>query len=433
MGKKVLALLTMATLLATLFAGCVGFAAEGEQVTVRVRSGWTEAGLPNWKDAIAKFEEEHPDIKIEIEYTPAGEDSMTKLRAEYVAGNPPDVVQAWKTFFNEFVDAGLVTNLNDAYEQYGWGEGVLMDGARSWCAPIADAANENADVYGVADYVNTSVIYYNKGVFDELGLTEPTNLEELIEVSNALRAGGKKAMVVVGNGNNFVDLLAKIQVQFTGLQYLLDVNAGTAKLTDEPMLKAMEVVQTLIDNEVIDKSSLTYREEDCVRELASGNAGMFAMHTSYDRQMLDAQALDPTFQYGIMKGILFTDDPVTEYSCTYGGCWMIPESSQVKEAATEFLFYIFGPEVSVGSAESGRITNMLAANANIGSEAIQTVVEYQLPNLGYDTFYLVDMVPGSVLTALVTGMQEMLEGNGNAMSALQGAQEAMDRVLADAE
>jgi raffinose/stachyose/melibiose transport system substrate-binding protein len=419
-----------------IFAGFV-FAGSGQQssaggdAVVKVRSGWAEGGLPNWPDAIAKYEASHPGVKISIEYTPAGEDSMAKLRAEFVAGNPPDIVQAWKTYFNEFVDAGLVEKLNDQYEKYGWKPGTLVDGARSWCAPIADAANANADVYGVADYINTSVFYYNTDLFRALGLKEPETLEELITVGKALRAAGKKPMLVTGNNANFVDLLAKIQVQFTGLQYLLDVNSGKAKLTDPPMQRAMKIAERLITEGIVDKSSMTYRSEDCWVEFAKGNAGIFNMHSADDRQIMNIQKQYPDFHYGIMKGVKFTDNPVAEYSCTYGGNWMIPVSSKVKPQAKEFLFYIFGEEVSKGSAASGRITNMLKSNGSIGSPAIQTVVQYQLPKLNYDTFYIIDMVPGSVLNALWAGMQQMLEGTAASETVLANAQRAMDQIIAE--
>jgi ABC-type glycerol-3-phosphate transport system substrate-binding protein len=158
---------------------------------------------------------------------------------------------------------------------------------------------------------------------------------------------------------------------------------------------------------------------------------MFDMHTSDDRQLRDIQKQYPNFHYGIMKGVKFTPNPVTEYSCTYGGNWMIPTSSKVKPQAKEFLFYIFGEEVSKGSAESGRITNMLKANASIGSPAIQTVVQYHLPKLNYDTFYIIDMVPGSVLNALWAGMQQMLQGSATAEAVLADAQRAMDQIISE--
>jgi ABC-type glycerol-3-phosphate transport system substrate-binding protein len=435
MRRTILVILVIFATTAMLFAGGKGEAASSggasQVTTVKVRSGWTAASIPHFAGAIERYETTHPGIKIDMEYTPAGEDSMSKLRAEFVAGNPPDVVQAWKYAFNEYVDEGLVENLNAEYDRFGWKSGVLAEGARSWCAPIPVAANPNADVYGVADYINTSVIFYNTDIFNQLNLREPTTLDELFAVSRAIRAAGKKPMVVVGGAGNFLDLFAKIQCQFTGLQYLIDVNLGKAKLTDSSMLRAMEIVDRLFKEGVVDRSCMTYDEMDCMRELARGNAAMYAMHTANDILLLNLQKEYPDFHYGIMRGVKFTDNPVTEYSCTYGGCWMVPKMSKVKPQAKEFLFYIFGEEVSKAAAAGGRITNMVRSNGNIASPAIQTVVQYQLPKLNYETFYLIDMIPGSVQMSLNSGLQEMLGGTGTPLRTLQNAQQVMDRILAD--
>jgi raffinose/stachyose/melibiose transport system substrate-binding protein len=404
------------------------------ETEVYVRSGWNEAALPQFPDAIAAYEESNPGIKINMEYTPAGDDSMAKLRAEFVAGNPPDVVQAWKTDFNEFVEQGLVVNLTDEYEERGWEEGtVLMGGARSWAAPLSEAANPDADVYGVADYLNTSVFFYNKIIFDELNLEEPTDIEELIDVAHALTEAGYRPLIGGGAKDNFTDLIAKIQVQITGLQYLIDLNNGDAKLTDEPMLKTMQIVERLINEGVVDPDVLTWDDHDCVAEMAKGTTGMFMMHTVYDKNLRDAQAESDKLDFAIMKGIKFVDDPVEMTSATYGGVWMVPTFSDVQDEAKDILFYLFGPEVSEKSAETGRITNMIEANHALSSETIKVVVDHQLPNLTNKSFYLIDMVPGAVLTSLLHGMQEMLQGNADAETVVENAQIEMDNVLADKE
>lgn len=429
MKRTILACFLVLTLVLT--TGILPAFAEGT-ATINVVTGWNEASFPNWPAAIAAYEADHPDVKVNIEYTPAGEDATTKIKAGLVAGNAPDIFQTWKVFFNDFVTAGYLTDLTDAYQQYGFVEGTLVNGCRNWCAPLMDAATADAHSYGVSDFICPSVFYYNTDLFKELGLSEPTDLQSLIDVSKKLTAAGYKALVVPGATDNFLDLLAKIQVQFTGLQYLLDVNAGKAKLTDAPMVDALNVLQTLITEGVIDPECLSYTEDDCVAAMANGKAGMFSMHSQFDSQLRAAQESNPNFHYSILKGVQFTQNPVTMYSCTFGGCWVIPEASPVKEQAKELLFYLFGEDVSKTSAsQGGRITGMLSANDGVGSEALKVCVENVLPNLSNDSYYLIDMLPGSVGTALRSGMQEMLQGNGTVESTLNQAQTAMDQILAD--
>lgn len=405
--------------------------ADGEQVVVHVRSGWTEVSLPNWADAIAIYEERNPGIRIDMEFTPLGEDSMAKLRAEFLAGNPPDVVQVWKTFFNEFVDAGLVVNLSAMYEQHGWVDGFLMPGARNWVAPLADAANPNAEAYGVADFTNTSVIFYNTDIFEELGLEQPTTMDELIYVANVISDADIMPMVIPGATGNILDFFAKVQVQFTDIQFLLDLNEGDAQFTDPPMVEAMQLVYYMFNEGVVDRRSITMTEEDAMAALATGAAAMYGMHTANDVNIAALQA-EFDFNYSIMRGIEFTANPTTMTAATFGGCWIVPTFSEVQAEAKDFLFYIFGEEVSRSSAaDAGRITNIVPANAYIVSETIHVVVDYQLPGLTNDSFYLIDMVPGSVLDALMAGLQGMLEGTMGYMEVLEEAQRAMNQVIAD--
>lgn len=429
MKNKFLCCLTALILLLTVSA--LPALAE-EQVTIHVVTGWNEASFPNWPAAIAAYEADHPNVKVEIEYTPSGEDATTKIKAGLIAGNAPDIFQTWKVYFNDFVSAGYLTDLTEAYETYGFVDGTLAGGCRNWCSSLNEAANASANTYGVSDFICPSVFFYNQNIFDELGLEEPTDLESLIAVSKKITEAGYKALVVPGATDNFLDLLAKIQTQFTGLQYLLDVNGDKAKLTDDVMVQAMNVLNTLIQEGVIDPECLSYTEDDCVAALASGKAAMFSIHSQFDSQLRLAQESNPDFRYSILKGIAFTENPVSMYSCTFGGCWVIPDASPVKEEAKELLFYLFGPEVSkTNASEGGRITGMLAANEGLGSEALKVCVENVLPTLSTDSYYLIDMLPGSVGTALRSGMQEMLQGTGNVESTLTNAQTVMDQILAD--
>ncbi len=401
---------------------------NGEEITLHVRTYWSEGSLPNWASAIEKYESEHPGIRVELEYSPAGTDTMSKLRAEFLSGDTPDVVQCPKTYFNEFVDSGLVENLNKEYEENGWVSGeVLVNGSRNWDAPLTEATNPDADVYGVADYINNSVIFYNTGIFEELGLAEPSTLDELLDCSKKLKDAGYKPMVAPGASGNIVDLLAAVQVQITGVQYLLDVNDGKAKLTDEPMQQAMAIIEKMIKEGVVDKSSLTYSEEDAISEFVSGKAAMYKMHTANNTTLMQASEANPDFHYSIMKGIKFVDNPVTETSCTYGGCWIVPTTSKHAEEAKDFLFYIFGPEVSEGSATEGRrITNMIQANSVLTDPAMKVVLDYQLPGLTNDSFYLLDMLSGTGLSALASGLQGMLEGTMTGTEALEQAQRLVE-------
>ena len=424
--KKILSIVLALVLMMSLVA--ITASAE-EPVTITVRSGWVEANLPNWRAKCAEFEAANPGIKIELEFTPAGEDSMAKLKAEFMSGSTPDIVQAWKTYFNEYVDAGLVLDISDVYESNGWKVPAIYGGVRAWCAALENARNDEAPVFGVPDFINTSVLFYNTKIFEKYNLKEPTNLDELVAVSKTLVENGVRPLAYPGAKNNVTDLYAKIQCQTAGLQTLLDINDGKDTFMNEGMLKAAQIVETLVKEGVLDPAFITYDEDQCVQAFARGEAAMFSMHTAYDKALKDAKAANPDFDYSIIKGVNFVDKPVVEYSATYGGCWMIPASTKYPDQAKKVLAFLFGSDMAAAASENGRITMFPEANKGITAPAIKVVVDNQLAKCSPESFYLIDMVPSKVLDNLKFGLQELISGNITPEQMMQEAQKTMDIVL----
>ena len=401
-------------------------------VTVYVRGAWNETMLPFMADQAKIFEQRNPDIKINVEFTPSGVDAIQKLRAEFISGQTPDVVQVWKTFFNEFVASDLVTEISDVYTQNGWTPGkTVYFGTRNWCEPIGDARNNAGNVYGVADYLFTSVIFYNTNIFKKLGLKEPTTLDELIAVSKKLKANGIRPMSYVGKSNNIVDVLAKIQVQTAGLQPLLDLNSGKAKLTDPPLLNAVKIFERMVKEGVLDPAFITYDDDMAAAGFAKGEAAMYSMHTALDPVLQNAKKADPTFDYSIIRGIKFVENPKVEVSATFGGCWIIPKASQHVAEAKKVLAFLLGEEsAKPNAAKAGRVTQFIAANSLITWPPIKVVTTYQLPKVTAESFYLVDMLPGKVLANLAAGLQELVLGHITAEQVMANAQAVEDDVRA---
>ena len=126
-----------------------------EPITMTVGIGWGESSLPNWEKLADQFEAENPGIKIELQWSAA---DMTKLQAQFMSGDAPDISQTWKYAFNEFVDAGLVLDLSDLFTENGWTDENLYHGVKQWVAPLSEVTKADCRVFGVPDFINTSVI-----------------------------------------------------------------------------------------------------------------------------------------------------------------------------------------------------------------------------------------------------------------------------------
>lgn len=140
---------------------------------------------------VARFEEAHPNVTVEI--VPLQMDEFkTKLLVAMAAGNPPDLFHTWGGgILKDYAEKGMVYELTDAMKEEGWGDRftpsilslVTFDG-KTYAAPV-----ELASVW----------MYYNQEIFDQYGISAPESFEELKGVCEGLKAEG---VIPISLGNS---------------------------------------------------------------------------------------------------------------------------------------------------------------------------------------------------------------------------------------
>lgn len=130
--------------------------------TVHLRAGtWDTAEGAHWiRVAFDKFEEQHPEIEIELQAMPAGYDD--RIITGIAADNPPDIFMWWN--YPKLVALGGLEPLDDL--------GINFD---NLSATLNLYNSVDGKIYGVAKDFTTRVIWYNKKIFDEAGVPYPTN------------------------------------------------------------------------------------------------------------------------------------------------------------------------------------------------------------------------------------------------------------------
>ncbi|RNB82353.1 sugar ABC transporter substrate-binding protein [Brevibacillus fluminis] len=136
---------------------------NAENVTLRFAT-WDADDLLKIEQTIAKeFEKKHPGVKVQVEAYGDGFDQ--KLVASFGAKNPPDVMYMWDfpTYYesleplDNLIKGDPDVALDDFYQ------GLLVYNRM------------NGNLYGLPSGFSTRVMYYNKKLFDEAGVTYPTS------------------------------------------------------------------------------------------------------------------------------------------------------------------------------------------------------------------------------------------------------------------
>jgi multiple sugar transport system substrate-binding protein len=157
--------------------------APGPQLEGTIRVGSWESGdaLEPWNDAIAMFEQEFPDVEVQLEAVP--QEYGTKLLAQFAAGTAPDVFMVGDGDVAKFVSQGVVEPL-DPYISSEYGLDI-----DEFFPAIAEFGQIEGDTYLMSKDYSPLVLYYNKDHFREADLDFPAadwTWDDLLDAALAL-------------------------------------------------------------------------------------------------------------------------------------------------------------------------------------------------------------------------------------------------------
>ncbi|MFH1636383.1 MAG: extracellular solute-binding protein [Chloroflexota bacterium] len=224
-----------------------------EPVTLVFWSHWAEE--VNKKavliTAIDQFEQEHPNVTVEVSWWQKSE-MFPAMRNAFTAGEGfPDIFYFDRGVL-EFITAGWLANLEDAID---WSE--ITDYAKAgWTRPGPDGED---GVWAVALETATDEIYYNKDIFDELGIVVPDNYQftadEFYDICVKIREAGYDPFAnAVGDSTLLGSYLYSfVLTSQLGEEGVVQLWKGEKSWKDPDVVEAMEYIQKLIDIPVYPK------------------------------------------------------------------------------------------------------------------------------------------------------------------------------------
>jgi len=157
-------------------------AAEPVTITVWDYYGESSPIVP----IVDAFEAANPDIKVQVEALD-WDSTLEKLNVVMTGGTPPDVITLDMTWLPTFAPLGAFTDLNPL--SGGQLNGVPLDEAYSPGA--LKAMSYDDQVLAMLYDFDVYALYYRADIFEEMGLSVPTNWDELMAVGKKLGDAGK--------------------------------------------------------------------------------------------------------------------------------------------------------------------------------------------------------------------------------------------------
>ena len=177
--KKVVALI----LAVLITVSCIGFAAAEGDITLDViicqygnnTTNWFTGTGINGKSFVQLFEEANPGIKLNLEVV-SWNDVYTVVSTRISNGNAPDILNI--DTFADYATEGLLLPVKDYCP-----EELYND----FFPAFIQQSVIDGTVWAVPDLASARAMYYNKDIFDEVGIQVPTTWAELQDACQSIK------------------------------------------------------------------------------------------------------------------------------------------------------------------------------------------------------------------------------------------------------
>jgi raffinose/stachyose/melibiose transport system substrate-binding protein len=313
--------------LAAGLAGCAaGGGGDGDDVTITIGTWRTEDTVMWEEDIIPVFEESHPGIKVE--YAPVDtNDYNAAIQSQVESGTGPDLIMCRPFDVNrQWIASGYFDPLSDLEAIGSFSDVALTawtdDAGVPFCVPVASVL---------------AGFYYNKAIFDELGLEIPESQAEFADVLDAIADDGTYAPLALGSADGWqlsYNLLYQVGPNYWhGEDGRLGLIDGSKKVTDADFVEGLTVFDSFKQWLPSGYESITY--EDMTQLFTLGQAAILP-----DGSWQITQVTSTGLDIGV-----FGAPPAEAGDQRYQQemadmAFGLNAGSEKKEAATEFLEWL---------------------------------------------------------------------------------------------
>ena len=368
---------------------------------------WGFGGIskPFWEKMMREFEVRTPHVKIRYETPLEGlelSQSLQKLRIAFQQEAAPDVAitDAAGQALKELLKTGNVLNLDDAYRDYGW-DNRIYEGAQ-------DSVTFDQKKWGVPINIEVVGYFYNKNVFERLGLSTPDTISQFMSVLEALTNAGYYG-TSLGLRAGWPSALMASEYIFisAGTEYIAVMEGRKKWVNSEKCLEGLKVFKSLVDKGYTNPF-VTGIDFNQARDLFFTKKAATILEGPWFIQQI--QTTSPEFKVGFFA--LPQINPNTDIEVLGGVGTTIIATTKTKPELQESVFqlidFVVSPYVAAKKAvELGQITPIdfpLAEETPLLTREIAQAINKYGKTIGYWPVYYLPASLFSKLNSFIQGM-----------------------------
>lgn len=264
---------TIAAGAAMALAACSGGGSGGDgnvEITLLVQSGGTG---PAWGEALIEaFNEEHPEITVNLTSQPGGTEGDNLVKTKLATGEMEDVFTYNTGSLLQAINPDQ--NLVDLSDQ---------DWASTLIEPFIPVVSTDSGLYGAPTGTSQAGgILYNIPIYEELGLEVPTSWDEFMANNDAIKAAGKTAIIQT-YGDTWTSQLFVLgdfgNVAAQDPDWATEYTAGNRKYADQPGLQSFLNQQQAYEGGYFNEDFASALFDDGLRMVATGEGAHYPILT----------------------------------------------------------------------------------------------------------------------------------------------------------
>ena len=343
--KRLLTVVLVGTMAASMASGAAVSAEEKQKLVI-----WSWGADEEKKareDAVAIFQENHPEIEVEHSVIPTADHAWDqKAAAALAAGTGPDVMQMSPDYY------GLYSDYFEDLQPYLEKEGVNADDVFTE-GMLAPYYRPDGKLEGMPLLENVFVLAYNKDLFDQFGVDYPTDdwtWDDLKEAAEKF-VSGEGADATYGIVNHWVELNFALICE-GGSPYSDDLQ--TLELNTPEVAAGLDLFGELVQSKAMpdDTAAKSLPKEQL---FVSGHAAMYPLG-GFETKLI-AEEIGDNFNWDVVSMPKVKDGGTN--NVMYATGYSMLKTAENKDAAWTFL-----KEVGYENEDMAEVTSRVGIPGN---------------------------------------------------------------------
>ncbi|MER5176842.1 extracellular solute-binding protein [Streptomyces sp. NPDC002896] len=372
-----------------------------------------------WNAAIKEFEKTHPGVKVKFEEK--GFEQIQKTASMVLnSDDAPDLMEYNKgnATAGLLSKQGLLTDLTPEVEKRGWDK-LIAPSVRTTSQYDAKGVMGSGNWYGVPNYAEYTMVYYNKDLFKKYDIAEPKTVDDL---TNAMDTFVKKGITPLANAGaeymaqQYLYQLALSQADRSWVDSY-ELYKGKTDFHDAAWTYAAETFADWVKKGYIAKSSSGTKAEDAGVAFISGkNPILFSGSWWFGRFKAEIKYDWGTFLWPGSKMTLGSG----------GNLWVVPKGAKNKDLAYDFIDITMKKKYQNLLGNKGGVPVAADASAITDEQSKALIENFNTLSTNDGLAFYPDWPVPGFYDVLVSETQKLITGKAKPDAYLDALQKAYD-------